>query len=115
MKILVGALLAALVALGLTGWRLQTAWEDLAVSRTETRAVRGELERQVREGEQLADRLDALDASVTRLHDTTETHTRQLGLTLAGIDRIEKTEGDSDESLACLDLRIPGELDGWLR
>lgn len=115
MKILVGTLLAVVVALGITGWRLQVAWEDLAVSRTQTQAVRAELERQVQAGELLAGRVDALNDSMTRLHKTTETHTRQLGLTLAGIDRIEKTEGDDDGALECLDLRVPGELDSWLR
>lgn len=115
MKILTGALLAVVLALGLTGWRLQTVSERLAVEKTQSAALAGELERQVQAGQKLHDRLALLDQSLSRLHETQTAHTRQLGLTLAGIDRIEKSEGDSHESVECLDLRVPSELDGWLR
>lgn len=115
MKILAGALVATLLVLGFTGWRWQAAHEALVVSQERERLLAGELERQVRSGELLSSRIAALDQSMTRLHDANEAHARQLGLTLAGIDRIEKTEGDTDESLECLDLPVPAELDRWLR
>lgn len=115
MKILTGALLAVVLALVFTGWQLQTARRDL--SRVETLSVRlqGELERQVQAEDLLADRLARFSSAITRLHEATETHSRQLRLTLDGIDRIQKTEEDSDETLACLDQRVPADLDHWLR
>jgi len=115
MKILTGALLAVALALGLTGWRLQTVSERLAAEKAQSAALADDLARQVQAGQQLRDRLDSLDLSLSRLHETQTAHTRQLGQTLAGIDRIEKSEGDSHESVECLDLRVPSELDGWLR
>lgn len=115
MKILVGALLAVLIALGFAGWRLQAAWDDLAVARTKTEALQVELKRQTEAGERLDSRLVTLDLSLSRLHELTQRHTQQLGKTLAGIDRIEKSETDTHETIQCLDLPVPVELDGWLQ
>lgn len=115
MKILVGALVATLLALGLVGWRWQVTQEELAVTRERERVLSGELERQIRAGEQLEQRLTALDQSMARLYEANEIHARRLGETLAGIDRIERTEGDTDETLNCLDTPVPAQLDDWLR
>lgn len=115
MRVMIGVLLAVVAALAWTGWSLHGARSDLAVAKSQAAMFQTELERQVQAGALLEQRLANLDQSLTRLHETTEIHTRQLGLTLAGIDRIELTEGDSDASVECLDVRVPGELDGWLR
>lgn len=115
MKILMGALLAVVLALGFTGWRLQAAQENLARAETLSQRLQSELERQVQAEDRLADRLERFDSALARLHETTEAHSRQLRATLDGIDRIQKTEEDSDEAIACLDQRVPADLDHWVR
>ena len=115
MKILTGVLLALVVALGLTGWRLSVVNGDLAGQKARNAGLLADIERQEQANRVLDGRLTLLDQSLTRLHETTAAQSRQLGLTLAGIDRIEKSEGDSHEAISCLDVRVPSELDRWLR
>lgn len=115
MKILVGVLLALLLALGLTGWQLQKTREALVVSRTEQSALKDQLAVQAEQSRQLADRMDAFSQSVVTLMGIAEQHDQNLKLAVAGIDNITKTENDSDESISCLDQRVPADLDQWLR
>src|SRR5690625_6455403 len=96
MRVMIGVLLAVVAALAWTGWSLHGARSDLAVAKSQAAMFQTELERQVQAGALLEQRLANLDQSLTRLHETTETHTRTLGLSLVGLYRIDLKESVSE-------------------
>ena len=108
MRVLIGVVAALSIALGLAGWRLKVAWEDLAVVTTERDSLKGEVER----GEK---RFAAFDESIKRLTGATRANEAKLGETISAIRGITKTEGDTDESIQCLDRAVPVQLDRSLR
>ena len=115
MKTLAGVAVALAVAVGIMGWQLRSAWSDAALARQEAIQALQVAREQRQQAELMLSRLDALDASLKGLAEGTQQNAQQLDQTLAAIDGITKTEGDTDESLACLDVRVPRQLDDSLR
>lgn len=111
MKYLTGALVLLLVAVGFLGWRLNVASAEVREADLRASTAASQLEEQKREGKLLGQRLDALDAAMQGLNRTTADNNRKLGQTLTAINQIQKTEGDTDESISCLDVRVPRQLD----
>ena len=108
MRVLIGVVAALSIALAVAGWRLKVAWEDLAVVSQERDSLKGEVER----GEK---RFIAFDESIKRLTGATRANEAKLGETISAIRGIAKTEGDTDETVACLDMPVPVQLDRSLR
>lgn len=111
MKILLGVTAALAVVAGLLGWQLREALQDAEAHRLDAERANRAVVEQRQQAEQLAGRLDALDLSLKGLAEGTQQNARQLEQTLAAIDGITKSEGDTDESIACLGVRIPRQLD----
>lgn len=115
MKWLLGVTAALAVAVIGLGWQLKGAWKDAASSRNEALAALQAAGEQRQQAELLLHRMGQLDAALGRLADRTEVNDRKLDAALVQINEIQKTEGDSDESMACLDVLVPVQLDGILR
>lgn len=115
MKTLVGVVVALALAVGIMGWQLRSAWSDAALARQEAIQALQVAGEQRQQAELLLSRLDALDDILKGLAEGARQNAQQLDQTLAAIDGITKTEGDTDESLACLDVRVPRQLDDSLR
>lgn len=108
MKIIYGVGLAMALALAGTLWGLRSAWIDAQV--WETRAIAAE----GRAGA-LEARFDEIDKSLNELAAETKRNQQDLTAALVDLQNIQPMEGDSDETLECLDLPVPGALDGILR
>lgn len=115
MRILAGVVAVLTVAIGIMGFQLRSAWSDAALARQEAIQALQVAGEQRQQAELVLFRLDALDSSLKGLAEGTQRNARQLDQTLAAINGITKTEGDTDESIACLDVRVPRQLDDSLR
>jgi hypothetical protein len=115
MKIMLGVLAAMAILVGVLWWRLDVVAgdRDLAAQRADiaTQAV----EEQKRQSTLLGQRFDAFDQALKGIGEKTAENNKKLGQTITAIGNIQKTQGDSDESIKCLDVRVPGQLDQWLR
>lgn len=85
-----------------SAWTATQAWENRAIAAEE---LVGALE----------SRFDDLDRSMARIDEETRANRKALDRQLADLRNIQPTEGDSDETLECLDLPVPRALDGLLR
>lgn len=101
--------------LGLAGWRLKVAWQDLALAEQQVDQVTQERDAQRVQTERLAKRFDQLDTVLLALSVGTAENSKQLDTTLAAIRGIKKTQGDSDATMRCLDLPLPRQLVDQLR
>lgn len=110
MQILMGALAAAVLALGLMGWQLKNAWDDTANARQSALQAEQAAGEQRQQAELLLGRLTALDTALTRLETGTQANTHLLGQTLLGIENIQPTAGDHPDAQKCLDVRVPAQL-----
>lgn len=115
MKILIGVIAALGLTVGLLWWRLDVAQLEASAAATRASTAEQQLAEQTQQAALLADRFNALDASLGRLAQRTEANNRKLTETNSKIDQIQRTENDSLESLACLDVRVPSQLDDSLR
>jgi hypothetical protein len=116
MKILVGALAILMLATGFMGWRLKVAWEDVATARGDALQAQQVAGEQRQQAELLNQRLVVLDGTLKDLATGTKANGDQLELTIDAIEQIKPTGGvPHDPSIACLDLRVPGQLDERLR
>lgn len=115
MRILVGAMIALVLALGFTGWQLKRSWDSEAATRERLAGVTGALERANEENERLEGRMDAFDEALGRLGLTVQQNQRELTSRLTDIQTITEEPTDDPQSLACLDLPVPAQLDRGLR
>lgn len=111
MKILLGVTAALAVVAGVLSWQLREALQDAESHRLAAERANRSVAEQRQQSELLWGRLDALDRSLKGLAEDSRQNARQLEQTLAAIDGITKSEGDTDESMACLGVRIPRQLD----
>lgn len=115
MKILIGVLLALLAGLGWTGWQLREAWgreNGLAVALGSAQAALAVANQQ---NENLVGRFDAFDQALQRLDAKQALRQADLTGRLNTIRDIVAEPGDSHESLECLDVPVPAQLDRSLR
>jgi hypothetical protein len=116
MKILAGALAILLLATGFMGWRLKVAWEDVATARGDAQQAQQVAGEQRQQAELLNQRLVTLDSTLKLVAAGTQANSEQLDQTVDAIDAIGKTEGvPHDQSVLCLDVRVPVQLDERLR
>lgn len=110
MKILAGAVAILLLAVCAMGYQLKQAWGETATARRETLQAEQALGEQRQQTALVLGRLDTLDSKLTQLDGDTKLNAQQLELTLDAIGTIQKSEGDSDDALKCLDVRMPAQL-----
>lgn len=117
--ILGGVLLVVIVVLGL---QLHSANQDV-ITATSARDAAKQDASNAREAQKtaeaqntaLADRFSTLDGRLTGLEQSQRETQKALETQIAQLSQIKKTEGDSDESITCLDVSVPHQLDQWLR
>ena len=117
--ILGGVLVVVIVVLGI---QLHSANQSVITSTSERDAAKQDASN-AREGQKtaeaqntvLADRFTTLDGRLTGLEQAQRDNQKALKDQLNQLSQIKKTEGDSDESITCLDVTVPHQLDQWLR
>lgn len=115
MKILIGVLLALAVALGVTGWQLSESLGREATIREQHAQAVGALAISEAQNGLLAGRFDSLDQALLELADKQQANKQDLDRRLNNLTTIVQEPGDSDESVSCLDVRVPAQLDRGLR
>lgn len=110
MKILSGAVAILLLAVCAMGYQLKQAWADAATANQATLGAIQALGEQRQQAELVLGRMDTLDGKLTQLEGSQQLNAQQLELTLDAIGNIQKSEGDSDDALKCLDVRMPAQL-----
>lgn len=115
MKIMTGVVITLLLALALTGWQLKRSWDVEASTRERLAGVLGALERANAENERLEGRMDAFDQALGRLGVTIQQNQSELTGRLSTIQTITEESNDDPQSLVCLDLPVPAQLDRGLR
>lgn len=121
-KILGGALAVALALSAVSTWRLTMAQNEVSVltkdrdaalkDASNARQAQQEAEGQSR---QWSARFDSLDGALQRLGVNQKANNDGLIIRLRELSNIQKTEGDSDETMQCLDRPVPVQLDRGLR
>lgn len=114
-KILGTAVALLLAAVAALGWQLKGAWADAAVARQEVSTARQAVEEQRQQAELVLGRLESLDGALKGLEAGNQANAERQAQTLAAIGNITKQEGDSDESVMCLGVAVPRQLDDSLR
>ena len=115
MKIMTGVVITLLLVLALTGWQLKRSWDVEASTRERLAGVLGALERANAENERLEGRMDAFDQALGRLGVTIQQNQSELTGRLSTIQTITEESNDDPQSLVCLDLPVPAQLDRGLR
>lgn len=108
MRILIGVCVALGLALGLVTWQLKGSWQ-------ENEGLRAQAEAAEAVNARLNEKFDALDSALIELSQTTRENADRLNDALGEIQTITKQPEDSDETISCLDLRVPSDLDRLLR
>lgn len=115
-KVLWGLLAAAGLAVLLLWNQVNAKTTEVAEQKARADQLAESLAEQRRQADQLASRFDNLDQTLLALDGRTKANNDELERRLALInDIITKTEGDTDESIACLDVRLPRQLDERMR
>ena len=121
-KILAVAVAALVVVVCVLGFQLRGANADIATltiarDAAQTDAANARRAQQTAEGQNklLIAGFAALDGRLRTLDSTQRSNTEKLAAQLAGLNNIQKTEGDTDASFECLDQPLPRELDQRLR
>lgn len=121
-KILAVAVAALLVVIVTLGVQLHRANGDVATITSARDAAKQEASN-ARAAQQTAEAqnqvlllgFQMLDKRLGQLGDTQRQNTQWLAEQMAGLNTIQKTEGDTDGSFECLDTGVPRQLDQWLR
>ncbi|MDP0497867.1 MAG: hypothetical protein Q7Q73_16820, partial [Verrucomicrobiota bacterium JB024] len=77
--------------------------------------VTQERDEQRRQAEAWGERFTALDETLVELQRDMNDNRLQLDQALLALDQITQQEGDTDETMECLDRAVPRQLDGGLR
>lgn len=115
MKIMTGVVITLLLALALTGWQLKRSWDVEASTRERLAGVEAALSRANAENERLDKRFDAFDETLGRLGVAIQKNQLELTDRLSTIQTITEESNDDPQSLVCLDLPVPAQLDRGLR
>lgn len=115
MKILIGILLAALLALWLAGWQLASSLEREGETAKQLGLVQASSKVLETQNRELLDRFGSLDSVMTSLNQAQAVNQLELLGRLKAITKIVKETGDSDETIQCVDLPVPAQLDRRLR
>lgn len=122
MKILTGVVAILLVVVATLGFQLRSAHGDVAQL---TLAVGGAQQdaSNARSAQKTAEQQNAillagfamLDTQLKQLGVSQKANADWLSAQLAGLNQIQQSPGDSNESFSCLDTAVPAQLDHWLR
>lgn len=115
MKTMTGVVITLLLALALTGWQLKRSWDVEASTRERLAGVEAALSRANAENERLDKRFDAFDETLGRLGVAIQKNQLELTDRLSTIQTITEESNDDPQSLVCLDLPVPAQLDRGLR
>lgn len=112
----VGLVIAGLIAYSaVQASRLTEARAELRAEQSSSQRLRAELESQVRRGEVQEARFESLASSVDRMAKAQTDNQVDLTRRLNIIQNITQQTGDSDESISCLDMLVPRQLDDSVR
>lgn len=114
-KILGTAVALLLAAVAALGWQLKGAWADAATAQQVAKQAGELVEQQRKQSELVLGRLESLDGALKGLEAGNRANAERQAQTLAAIGNITKQEGDSDESVTCLGVAVPRQLDDSLR
>lgn len=122
MKILIGVLLAVLLALGASRWQIYRQDQQLVQRDLDLAEVQGKLDGVTHaldtandQSRQAVARMDQFDAAVRLLDENARKNQAELTSRLETLKTIVQEPGDSHESVACLDVRVPAQFDRGLR
>ncbi len=107
MRILLGIIAALVVAVGLLAWRLEAASGRADLAEVRATAAEGMLRDQVQQNQALAQSFQGLDAALQGQAAQMAKNNRDLAARLRDLANVTKTEGDSNETMACLHLPVP--------
>lgn len=110
MKILIGAVAALAIALGLAGWALRSSWQAEASLRESLASAQSALEQSEAQNNRLAGRFDTLDRTLGGLNTQRQANQADLRKRLNTIQTITQEKGDDPQSISCLDVRVPAQL-----
>lgn len=96
-------------------WALDSAVSVGRVRAEEITQLQARLARSEDEKNHFLRRLSALDEALGRLDDTLAANQAELNTKLGALDALQPEPTDEPKSFDCLDLRVPGQLDLWLR
>lgn len=115
MKIMIGAILVLVLGLAGVGWQLKESWAREGTLAEQLSGVRGALEQSEKQNGTLAGRFDTLDQTLVGLGLSQKKNQAELTTRLAAIKSIVQEPEDDPASVACLDVRVPAQLDRGLR
>lgn len=115
MKTLAGVTASLAVALGLALWGLSRSLAEVSAANERVAQLEASVRKAERESNLWVERMDAFDTAIGRLNASTEKNHADLKIRLDAIRSVTKQPGDTDESISCLDVRIPAQLIDGLR
>lgn len=115
MKIMIGVIVALVLGLAGTGWLLRESYTREGEIATQLAGVQGALVQAEKQNGTLVGRFDTLDSTLVGLGLSQKKNQAELTLRLAAIKSIVQEPEDDPASIACLDVRVPAQLDRGLR
>ena len=115
MKILIGVIVTLVLGLAGAGWQLRESWAREGTMAEQLAGVRGALAQAEGQNKTLVGRFDTLDSTLVGLGLSQKKNQAELTVRLAAIKSIVQEPEDDPASVACLDVRVPAQLDRGLR
>lgn len=115
MRVLIGIAAALGLAVVIMGLLLKTAWSDRDAAVQAQQALADDLKRSEQVSKDTEHRFDQLDKSISELNQALRANETKLAGLITGIENIQQTENDSDETISCLGTPVPAQLDDLLR
>lgn len=115
MKILIGVIVTLALAVAGLWWQLDGTQTERDLAQQALTNTREALSKAEAQNTTLIGRFDSLDTSLKGLGAAQLRNQADLTNRLATIKNIVQEPGDTDESISCLDVRVPAQLDRGLR
>ena len=115
MKIMIGAILVLVLGLAGASWQLKESWAREGTMAEQLAGVQGALAVAEKQNGTLVGRFDTLDSTLVGLGLSQKKNQAELTIRLAAIKSIVQEPEDDPASIACLDVRVPAQLDRGLR
>jgi hypothetical protein len=115
MRVAIGAVVAALLLAMVCGWLWAQSRQEVSSLLERNEFLSRELGDERTRNNQWLTQFELLGATLGGMHDTLNRNRQQLDQALVGLANIEKSEGDSDETIECLDRAVPVQLDRGLQ
>lgn len=115
MRIMIGVGLALVTGMLFSLWLWDQASDRADQLAERLTQVTQERDEQRRQAQAWGDRFAALDETLGMLQTDMNNNRQQLDKALLALGQITQQEGDTDETMECLDRAVPRQLDGGLR